>query len=201
MGRHDSWTHEEEATLRDKWGEISADQIAKRLKRTKTAVIVKSKRMKLGAFKDRGEMLTASQVATLMGVDFHTVSDYWMKKCGLPFRKIAARDVRKFKYVHMDALIKWLHNNPDKWDSRRVELFALGSEPDWLKEKRTRDNSIPARSRQKWTPIEDAALISMFRKGCTGKEIAASMGRSEAAIRHRIQRVDMWGCGKAERGN
>lgn len=76
-------------------------------------------------------------------------------------------------------------------------MFALGSEPEWLKEKRRSDANVPVKRAQKWSSEEDARLLSLFRHGGkTYAEIGAELGRSGTACEHRVHRLDVWGSGK-----
>ena len=95
-----------------------------------------------------------------------------------------------------EDLLSFLETHPDLWDARRVELYALGGEYDWLKEKRKADSALPARKAKLWTKEEDRQLIFMWRKGDeTKSEIGLILGRSESSIEHRLQRLDVWGDG------
>jgi hypothetical protein len=190
------WTKEEIEQLQDLWGPKTIPQIAKIMGRTNNAIKVKSSRLGLGAYKDSSEYLSAQQVSSLLGVDSHTVTNYWIPKCGLKCRKIALLGKKKFKYIRMDNLLRWLEHNQDKWDSRRVELYALGVEPEWLKAKRKADMKLPARKAQKWTREEDKRLIFLFKTGnYTIAQIAEQMGRTLPGIEHRLSRLDVWGTG------
>ena len=190
------WTEEEIELMEDLWGTYTIPQIAKRLNRSVQAVKVKSSRLGLGRYVNSSQYLTANQVANLMHVDIHAVTDVWIP-AGLPFKWKAPLGGRKFRHIKHSDLLTWLKDNPDRWDSRRVELFALGSEPDWLKEKRKADTNLPVRRALKWTPEEDAKLVSMFRRGGkTYAEMGAELGRSADAVERRVARLDIWGTGK-----
>ena len=190
------WTDEEVNLMQDLWGTYTIPQIAKRLNRSVHAVKVKSTRLGLGRFVNSSQYLTANQVANLLHVDIHAVTDVWIPN-GLRFKWKAPAGGRKFRHIRMEDLTEWLRNNPDRWDSRRVELFALGQEPDWLKEKRKADILLPANRRKKWTPEEDARLVALFRRGGkTYAEIGQEMNRSAESVERRVSRLDVWGTGK-----
>ena len=194
--RGPDWTAEEVELMQELWGTYTIPQIAKRLNRSEQSIKVKSTRLGLGRYVNSSVYLTANQVANLLHVDIHAVTDVWIP-AGLPFKWKAPRGNRKFRHIRMDDLQEFLRNNPDRWDSRRVDLFALGEEPDWLKEKRKADMLRPVNRCQKWTPDEDARLISLFRhSGKTWAEIGAEMNRSSEACQRRITRLDAWGTGK-----
>jgi hypothetical protein len=152
--------------------------------RSLNAIIVKSKRLGLGAFKNHSEYLPALQVSNLLGVDSHCITDYWIPKLGLPYKRIAPRGNKYFTYIKISELMTWLKNHPDKWDSRRVELYALGSEPKWLQQKRKADAMAEPRGCRKWTKQEDARLVMMYRQGMKIKDIAEQIGRKPSAVEH-----------------
>jgi hypothetical protein len=62
---------------------------------------------------------------------------------------------------------------------------------DWLQEKKRQDleGRLP-REGFRWTPEEDERLRRLFRRGeMTDRRIGLALGRSEAAIRHRLMRI------------
>jgi len=196
MPKSKIWTKEEIEYLSANWGLKSVPFIARHLNRTETAIILKAKRMRLGAASTSGEYLTANQVSKLLGVDIHTVMDRWILKHGLKAKKRVIRTRRMMTMIKFTELVNWLKNNQDKWDSRRLELFALGKEFDWLKEKRRNDLSLPVKKFHKWTKEDDMIAIHLFRAGFTYRQIAERLGRSEDAVERRLSRLDVWGTGK-----
>ncbi len=76
-----------------------------------------------------------------------------------------------------------------------MELFALGSEPNWLKDKRKTDHLDKPKGLVKWTPSEDAKLVKLYREGLKIKDIADALGRPYSGVEHRISRLDVWGTG------
>lgn len=184
------WSQEEIMTLRELWGEKTTPKIAKAMNRSVSAITNKAKRLGLGAYKDHSDYMPARQVSDLLGVDCHTVTDYWIPKCGLKYKRIAPRGGRKFTCIRLDHLVRWLKQNPDLWDSRRVELLSLGPEDPWLVKKRKADGSKPGRTFQKWTLEEDSRLMAMLRRGgMTREEMGAALGRSESSVGHRVARL------------
>lgn len=193
--RKSDWSPEEEEQLRELWGLKTIPQISKIMERSHNAVLVKSKRLGLGAFKNSGEWLPALQIANILGIDVHTVTDYWIPKLSLPYKRIAPRGKKYFKYIRLTDLMAWLESNLDKWDSRRVEPYALGNEPEWLQKKRKTDAASSPRGCFKWTQHEDARLVTLYRRGVKIKDIAEELGRSPAGVEHRAARLDIWGNG------
>ncbi len=198
--RGKDWTQKELDYIAEVWGEKTIPQIARHLGRSINAVKIKANRLGYAGQMKYGEMMTARKVSELLGVDVHAVCDYWIPKCGLKGRKKRIGESGRCTIIKFADLLEWLEANQDKWDSRRVELYGLGMEYDWLKEKRKADALIPVRKAQKWTPEEDDRLRAMFRRGdMTYAEIGAVLGRSKTAVGHRLTRTDIWGTAEKKR--
>lgn len=196
MGQGKNWSQTDLEKLQEMWGEKTIPQIARSLGRTNNAVKIKATRLGLGGQTNYGGLMSARGVSLLLGVDIHAITDYWIPKCGLKGKKTKVLDKGTKTIIHFDDLVRWLKCNQDKWDSRKVELYALGQEYDWLQKKRQSDKELPTRRFYKWSPYEDSRLISMFRRGIKIKDIAAELGRSYSAVEHRLMRLDVWGTGK-----
>lgn len=196
--RGKDWSKAELDYLQEVWGEKTIPQIAKHLGRSINAVKIKAQRIGYTGQKWYGGMMSARKVSELLGVDVHAVCDYWIPKCGLKGKPKRLGESKKTTTIIMfEDLLEWLKTHQELWDSRRVELFALGMEYDWLVEKRQADALLPARKAQKWTPEEDARLIDMFKRGnMTYAEIGQQLGRPATGVEHRIHRLDVWGTGK-----
>lgn len=196
--RGKDWTQKELDYIQEVWGEKTIPQIAKHLGRSVNAVKVKTNRLGYTGQKWYGNMMSARKVSELLGVDVHAVCDYWIPKCGLKGKAKRLGTSKKTTTIIMfDDLLLWLEEHQDLWDSRRLELYALGMEYDWLTEKRKADATKPIRKAQKWTAQEDARLIAMFKRGgMTYAEMAAELGRPVSGVEHRIHRIDVWGTGK-----
>lgn len=192
------WTQGELDYIREVWGDKTVPQIAKHLGRSVTAVKVKTVRLGYIGQKWSGEMMSARKVSELLSVDVHTVCDFWIPKCGLKAKRRQLGVTKKTTTIIMfEDLLRWLETHQDLWDSRRLEMYALGMEYDWLKEKRKADADKPTRKAQKWTQQEDDRLIALFKRGgMTYAEIGAELGRPASGIEHRLQRLDVWGNGK-----
>lgn len=189
-----NWTQEEESYLMDNWGTMTIKNLARSLCRTEDAIIVRAKRLKLGS--PYMEYLNANQASQILGVDSHTVTDYWIQKCGLKAKRQAMRNMPMWR-ICIDDLTEWLEQNQDKWDSRKVELYALGQEPEWMKEKRRADMKLPIQRFQKWTKKEEQLLMEYYRIGKSKKEIGHILGRTESGIQRKISRLKE--SGKLER--
>ena len=187
--RGKTWTKKDENYLYYDWGESTVKNLAQKLNRTPLAIILKAKRLNLGSPYWRTKF-TAHKLSHLLGVDQHTITDYWISKYGLKAKKRIMKFKKRMYLIDYDNLMEWLEKNQDKWDSRRFKKFALILEPDWLKEKRILDSYEPKRKNQKWNRLEDTRLLNLFygeRK--TIKEISEIMERSYNGIEKRLSRV------------
>lgn len=175
-----NWTKEEEEILKELWGDKTPSSIAKKLKRTETAIVIRAKRLKLGPYCQ--EYLTFNNIADLVGMDPHCISETWKNK-GLKYKKY------KNKYlVKVENLLKFMKENQDLWDSRKLEPLIFGKEPKWLKEKRKFDKTQPKNKFVKWTPTQDNMLITYLRK-YNYEEIGELLGRSRSSIERRVARL------------
>ncbi len=72
-------------------------------------------------------------------------------------------------------------------ESASVE--PLSAEPQWLVEKRRRDEKLPPREGMRWTRREDGELLGLVAAGVTQAKIGEQLGRSHEAIGHRLYRL------------
>lgn len=138
MGKR-TWTPEQIETLKELWGTTSYRSISKRTGHTETALRLKAKRMGLGPVKDASDYMCAKDIARAMGIDSHAVTNYWIGKLGLKCRRIKGKHRTLWVMVRHDNLMNFLESHQDIWDSRRIEPYALGMEPEWFHQKRLRD--------------------------------------------------------------
>lgn len=196
-----TWTQNEIEHLKDRWGTVTPNVIAKELGRTTTAIIVKSKVLGLGSFLDNSEYLNAYSITQMMGIDTHVIQRTW-KNHGFKMKKRRIRGNQLFEVITLEELLKWLEEHQELWDSRKIPEYGLGTEPEWLRKKREKDKQLPPKSRgAKYTPGEDNKLVMMCRMGKTQAEIAEALGRTKASVNARAQRLDIWGTGRLKNAN
>lgn len=181
------WTKEEEAFLHENWGVQTLTYIANSLKRKETAIRARAYVLGLGDSKSAGGLYyTPPEVAELIGVNTTTIYNWIDKKILKARRK---KLINKLYYqISGENLIEFLRENTDKWDSRNLKEYALGCEPDWLKEKRKKDRGKKIRNKN-WTNEEDAKLINYIEIGYSMEEIAKRLNRTKNAIHARSQRL------------
>ena len=187
--RNTVWTDEEIETLKDLWGDKTPDAIARILGRSTGGVIGKAKLLHLGSYLEASEFLGMHQVTELMGVDSHVPVRTWIPKYNMPFVYRRIRGNLRFRVIRLEDLMKWLRDNPEAWDSRKVAPYALGTEPPWLKDKRAADRQRMAKpTGTKYTAAEDSAILIGRATGKGYKEIGARIGRSAASVQARADR-------------
>lgn len=174
------WSQEELEYLEDSWGFVSLDTISKNLQRTKEAIRRKAWDLGLGPSRYAdGLIYSPPQIAEILGKcvkDIYKLIDDGILKG----RKRKLINERVYQ-VHIDDLMEFLRDNPDKWDSRKVPPYTFGIEPDWMKEKRRQDMKIP-RLNKPWTPEEERRLIFYVNAGYPMKEIAEKLDRTVNGI-------------------
>lgn len=236
------WTEEEIKFMRSNWRNMSIKNIAKRLGRSLTAVEVKAARLQLGPQIDP-QKWTAQEISYLLRVDSWTVLR-WIEN-GLLKAKKAPLVGQKIYQISTSELLRFLKENPGRWDARRnpdlhldiKRKDLLGPEhwkmwgttkkkskrqipehlkdsftkfvisvakaaadrildgrkqPDWLKEKLKQDQQLADHRFAAWTEEEDLKLAALFKKGLSYKEIGEKLGRSGAAVGHRLKRINVW---------
>lgn len=184
------WTREEEEQLAEEWGMYSADAIAKRLGRTRNAVVVRVARLGLGAHLENSAMISFNVLIKELG--FLGGYEWQLQKLTEAGLKIHMQRVKdcSFRMVDIDEFWEFAENNKHLIDFSRLEENALGAEPDWVKAKRTEDfkrKCVVKPHNAKWTEAEDKELLRLLRTyRYTYPEIADRLRRSEGAIQRRV---------------
>lgn len=191
------WTPQEERFVREAFGHQTLAAMAQHLGRTETAVKLKAKR--LGLRHRQRRALTPSQIGRIMRICPKTVK-WWIRRKWLKAR-VAPTNELTIHLVEIEDLVACLKAHPDRWDARRcpdlhVQLgltrkhgeAAMGDRPLWLKEKLAADNRRKRRCKP-WTPDEDRHLARLVRRGIGYRQTASILGRTYAAIDHRVSRL------------
>ena len=133
------WTVEEEQQLLDLWGYKSIEYISKKLNRTVSAIKSKAHKLELGSsIYSNYNGVTFYEISKLFNVSVNVIGTNWIN-LGLKTKVQKISEFRNCRYVEINDLYEFLEKNQDSWDSRVLEKNILGIEPDWLKEKRKRD--------------------------------------------------------------
>lgn len=188
MGKR-TWTTDDEAYLTEKWGTISVPSIAKHLKRTENAVVVRARRLQLGPALMAGDYVTFNQLiiavtGTSAGYAYKMKS--WVQNRGLPVHTKRVRQC-KFRVVYIDEFWKWAENNRSFLDFSKMEPLALGEEPEWVAEQRKKDfKAFSLQRKDPWTSAEDSRLKMLVEQHkYSWAEISTMLHRSCGAINRR----------------
>ncbi len=190
MGRARNWTEEEERRLSEEWGMYSVDTIAKRLGRSRNAILVRVARLGLGAHLENSSMISFNVLLKELG---HSGGyEDRLKKFESAGLKIHTQRVRdcSFRMVDIDEFWEFAEKNKQLIDFSRFDENALGYEPEWVKIKRSEDfrrRCAVKPHNEKWTEAEDRELVRLLRTyRYTYPVIASRLLRSEGAIQRRV---------------
>lgn len=179
------WTKEDEDFLKEKWGYIPIEDIAFKLRRTIFSIKVKAIRMNLGSMLSNNENLTISEVSEILNISRDTIVGTW-RNLGLKIEILKVSENQSYYIIDWDNLLKFLEENQNEWDSKNVEIFAFGYEPDWLVEKRKRDRIESPLLYRRWTEadIENAEWLLKCNKNY--EEIGQLLHRSPKAVQQML---------------
>ena len=185
------WTPEDENYLAEKWGYASVPAIAKKLNRTKNAVVVRAQRLGLGAVLMAGGYVTLNQLlATVTGRERGNTYQRksWVENRGLPVHRKKVNRC-SFSVVYLEEFWKWAEHNRSFLDFSKMEPLALGWEPAWVAEQRKKDYRACAIQRKDpWTADEDSRLkMLLSQHRYTWAELSEMLHRTTGAIQHRCR--------------
>jgi hypothetical protein len=110
--RNTIWSDKEEKFISENYGHLSEDEIAKQLRRSKTAVHIKRERdLHLIGMSKSPQVLTAEQVANGLGTDSKTVHRL-MNTGRMPCRRLPG--ARSIRVIGRIVFMKWMLN-PENW--------------------------------------------------------------------------------------
>ena len=179
------WTKEDEQTLSELWGTMKIEQLSKKLNRSIYSLKVKAVRMGLGSMMSNNtDILTISDMTDILKITRDKITT-WIK-LGLKVKEKSITMNKSFYYVEWEELIIFLKEHQDLWDSTSVDLYMLGEEYDWLKEKRKKDIINKPIEYRKWTKDEEFKIIRLFGLGYSYLEIGKIINRSEWAVRNKL---------------
>lgn len=185
------WKPEEYAYLRDSWGYKDLEIICRKLNRTPAAVKRKVQQLGLGhATRNDVDYFTVFFVATQLGVKRDTVVNWGKSGLNIEKKELNGSSVL---VVTPENLFDWLKNNESRWNTLKLERYAFGLEPQWLKDKRINDRSPDClKVREAWTCQEDAKLKKMFRDGFSRAQIARHLNRTYGSVDRKLSRISVW---------
>ena len=183
---HVLWTNEDKKYLKEIWGKIKIESIAKHLNKTVDACLAMADHMKLGPMIDGDkEILRLKDICEILNMPYNTIRG-WVDQ-GLKCEIRYITNTNFFYYITWPNFLKFLKEHPDKWDSKDVDLYMLGEEYPWLKEKRKKDLIDPIEKRRNWTTKEIKIAASLIKKGKTYEEVGKIVNHTTNAVAREMQ--------------
>lgn len=182
------WTDDDVNSLCEMWGNSSVERICTKLERSKSSVIQKVNRLKLGAFLDNSIYITKHQLFVALGINSDSYKNVsWLKNRGLKTHKVK-RGKQTFNMILIDEFWKWAYENMNFLDFSSFQRNSLGKEPKWVDEKRRKDIKKSYQfKRPPWSEFEDKELMRLLSKyKYSYKELSLKLQRTEGAIQRRI---------------
>ena len=191
MGK--KWKKEEIEYLQENLGNLSINYISKILNRSQDAIIVKAARLGIGGPTKKTDYLLPNIAGKMIGKDFKVIK-YWIDCKGLKITYKVLKNKRRM-LIKYEVFIKFLKDNQELWDSRKVEPYALGTEPNWLLLKRKIDRKKPRNSQQKWSKFDEIEAVRMKKEGYSIQEIADKINRSYPSVKRKLydlRKENLW---------
>lgn len=188
--KYTKWSREEIEYLEEQWGNLTAEQIAKRLGRTTFAVKTKASKLNIGVFFESGHFILLKDLVIALGQ--YNVEDTIIKfkKYNCPIKRVKTKK-KVYRKIDLDEFWPWMEQNKNIISFINFEKNALGKEPDWVDHKRKLDKHTPKKQYRLWTVQEDNLLLSKVRTGQYNlTQLSIEFNRTEAAIRKRIYALD-----------
>lgn len=192
-----NWTPEEVEYLKTAWGTTSFEGMARTLNRSVYGVRLKASKLGLGRFLNHGEYVTLNQLyQALFGRNVSTyVLKSWIQDRGMPIHYKKRSNKSRVRIVYLDEFWEWAAKHRSFLDFSQMEEYALGWEPDWVADQRSKDFQKRLSHRtDPWTPLEDQRLRNLLAQNrFTWPEMSKELGRSEGAIARRIRDLKIEG--------
>lgn len=184
-----NWTQEEVDYLATSWGSVSYEHMAKILNRSVSAVCQKASKLGLGRFTDHGDYVTLNRLYNAFCCrNFNSYNmKSWIEDRGMPVHMKKRSNRSRVRVVYLEEFWEWAEKNRSFLDFSRMPENALGMEPDWVREQRSKDyRKHLDHRRAPWTPIEDQRLRGLLQQHrYTWPELSVELNRSEGAIQRR----------------
>lgn len=179
------WTYDEIKYLKNSWGSVSIESMARRLNRSINAIKLKAQRIGL---KDQRLYMSEMSLNQLQKILFNSnAGQMYYKSKNMPFtnKKIVKETI---KVIDMDKFWDWLNKNKHSLSLHNTDEYSFGFEPAWVQEKRSADKRAYEYTRQRpWTQSEDERLKSLLKEYRYGyRELSIMLKRTEGAIKRRM---------------
>lgn len=168
----------------------SIGTLAKRFGRSENGIIVRAQKLGLGAHIRASDLISVNEFYKAFGyVSTENYKHANLKAAGFPVHKHRVLN-NSFEMVDIEEFWEFADKNRHLFDFSRLEEYALGAEPEWVKVKRREDwkrRMMVKPHNAAWTEEEDRELRDLLRQfRYTYPEIAQRLHRSEGAIQRRV---------------
>lgn len=174
------WKNEEIEYLKENFGSEPIEEIARKLNRSVSAVLLKSRRLRIGSISANMDNLNTVQLGDALGIQARDVVNF-INKYGLKARKVKLIKRRVYR-IKLSNFWKWAELNKDKIHWEKVEKNILGKEPPWVDDARKEIDIATKKKYTKWSEYEKDKLKFYYNKGLTYKEIANKLNRGIATV-------------------
>lgn len=188
------WSDEDIEYLTEHWGSIPVPRIASHLHRTPAAIKSYANRLGLTRQMGQGDMMSLEAVMNMLGIKNDRTLHTWETQglrityCSIKQSVQIQRanpEYRPSCIIHMNDLLEFLKTHPNCYDSRKIDLYGLGVEYPWLREKRQQDAQRPPLARW-WTEQERSRLAMMVHRKMSPEAMARELNRSVSSIQSQI---------------
>lgn len=178
------WTKEEREYLKENWGSIKVDTIAKTLKRSKKAIENQAYYLGLGT---QMKWYSPREIADILGVHLSTIKRYMDEG---KLESVRDKTKNKRRMSSEQQIRTFMKKHQDLWDTRKVTINLYTNEVKWYKEKMERDKQRPLKRNSSYTETETKILIDRYRRGWSMEAIAKELSRNEKSIYNRLSKID-----------
>lgn len=178
------WTKEEREYLKENWGSIKVDTIAKTLKRSKKAIGNQAYYLGLGT---QMKWYSPREIADILGVHLSTIKRYMDEG---KLESVRDKTKNKRRMSSEQQIRTFMKKHQDLWDTRKVTINLYTNEVKWYKEKMERDKQRPLKRNSSYTETETKILIDRYRRGWSMEDIAKELSRNEKSIYNRLSKID-----------
>lgn len=184
------WSKEDDALFKELWGKIPIEDVSEQLQRTVCSLRCRAVVLKLGPMiRNNTDLLMVSDIAFLLHVTIDRVMDRWFMM-GLPLFKKKVSQKMEYYVVSWEDLLCFLEKNLDEWDSRNLEVGALGEEKEWLVQKRKIDILENPLWYRKWMPSDEAELRLLWNHFPI-QEIASRLNRTILSVQQKASELNL----------
>lgn len=178
------WSYKDCLFLVENWGQMPAEEIAKRLKKSYTSVISTSTRLSLKNAKLYSNYISLVDLFTHLNGN---VDNYrWRKKLLIKYNApIVKRCFYKEKIIdciNANDFFNWFKDHIHIMDIKDYD-FKLDA-PDWFDEKAKADKRAYVYcNKRKWTEAEKETIIEMINQGFGYRDISTKLKRTGGSLK------------------